>query len=66
MRHAWEEVVDLPVAQKGSGFSLHFEVLMVEMDRQMPVSAFARIVGIEEDSVWRILMQCVNHKVEEE
>ena len=56
-----KKTVDLPWARKGSGFSLHFEALIVEMGKEMPVSAVARIVGINEDSVWRIL----KHYVEE-
>ena len=56
-----KKTVDLPWARKGSGFSLHFEALIVEMGREMPVSAVSRMVGINEDSVWRIL----KHYVEE-
>ncbi len=33
---------------------------MVEMGREMPVSSVARIVGIHEDSVWRILKHYVD------
>ena len=32
----------------------------MEMGREMPVSAVARIVGINEDSVWRILKHHVD------
>ena len=56
-----KKTVDLPWARKGSGFSLHFEALIVEMGREMPVSAVSHMVGINEDSVWRIL----KHYVEE-
>ena len=55
-----KDTVDLPWARKGSGFSLYFEALVVEMGREMPVSAVARIVGINEDSVWRILKHYVD------
>ena len=55
-----KKTVDLPWDRKGSGFSLHFETLIVEIDREMPVSAVARIVGINEDSVWRILKHHVD------
>ena len=34
--------------------------MIVEMGREMPVSAVARIVGINEDSVWRILKHYVD------
>ncbi len=55
-----KKTVDMPWARKGSGFSLHFEALVVEMGKEMPVSAVARIVGINEDSVWRILRHYVD------
>ncbi len=56
-----KKTVDLPWARKGSDFSLHFEAMIVEMGREMPVSSVSRMVGINEDSVWRIL----KHYVEE-
>ena len=34
--------------------------MIVEMGREMPVSAVARIVGNNEDSVWRILKHYVD------
>ncbi len=55
-----KKTVYLPWARKGSGFSLHFEAMVVEMGKEMPVSAVSRIVGINEDSVWRILKYCVD------
>ena len=55
-----KKTIDLPWARKGSGFSLHFEAMIVEMGREMPVSSVARIVGINEDSVWRILKHYVD------
>ena len=55
-----KKTVDLPWARKGSGFSLRFEAMVVEMDREMPVSAVSRIVGINEDSVRRILKHYVD------
>ncbi|MCL4480436.1 MAG: transposase family protein [Candidatus Thermoplasmatota archaeon] len=51
---------DLPGARKGSGFSLQFEAMIVEMGREMAVSAVAKIVEIKEDSVWRILKHYVD------
>ena len=50
----------LPWARKGSGFSLQFEAMVVEMCREMPVSAVSRMVEINEDSVWRILKHYVD------
>ena len=54
------KTVDLPWARKGSGFPLHFEAMIVEMGREMTVSAIARMVGINENSVWRILKHYVD------
>ena len=51
---------DLPGARNGSGFSLQFEAMIVEMGREMAVSAVAKIVEIKEDSVWRILKHYVD------
>ena len=50
------KAVDLPWARKGSGFSLHFAALIVEMGKEMPVSAVVGIVetirtGINSDVV---------------
>ena len=38
---------------------MHFKAAIVEKGREMPASAVARIVGINEDSVWRILKHYV-------
>jgi len=51
-----KKTVDLRRARKGSGFSLHFEAMIVEIGKEMPVSAVSAIVGINENSVGRILM----------
>ena len=55
-----KRTVDLPWARNGSGYSLHFEAMIVHTRREMPVSAIARMVGINEDSVWRILKHYVD------
>ena len=55
-----KKTVNLPWARKGSGFSLHFEAMVVEMCIEMTISAVSRIVGINEDSVWRILKHYVD------
>ena len=39
---------------------MHFEAMIVEMGREMSVSAVSRIVGINDDSVWRILKHHVD------
>ena len=61
-----KKTIDLPWARKGSGFSLHFEAMVVEMCREMPVSAVSRIVEINEDSVCRILKHYVDQARKEQ
>ena len=61
-----KKTVDLPVARKGSGFSLHFEAMFVEMCREMLVSAVSRIVGINEDSAWRTLKHYVDEAIKDQ
>ena len=47
------KTVAVPWARKGSGFTLSFEAMVIMLGQEMPVSAVSRIVGINEDSVWR-------------
>lgn len=53
--------VAVPWARPGSGFTLLFEALVMMMVREMPVAAVARIVGVHDTRLWRIL----NHHVEQ-
>ncbi|MGP6206715.1 transposase family protein [Cuniculiplasma sp. SKW3] len=48
------------MTRKGLGFSLHFEARIVEMCIDMPVIVVSRRMGINEDSVWRILKHYMN------
>ncbi|HKJ96485.1 MAG TPA: transposase family protein, partial [Thermoplasmataceae archaeon] len=42
------------------GFFLHFEALIVEMCREMPPLAVSRMIGMSDDSVWRIMRHYVD------
>ena len=52
--------VNVPWARKGSGFPLSFEEMVTMLSQEMPVSAVAKIVQIQGDSVWRILKHYVD------
>jgi transposase len=52
--------VDLPWARPGSGFTLHIEAMVLAMADEMSVAALAEHIGMNEDSVWRILKHYVD------
>lgn len=47
--------VAVPWARPGSGFTLLFEALLLELAPHMPVAAIARMVGEHDTRVWRVL-----------
>ena len=47
--------VSLPWARPGSGFTLLFEALLLELSPHMPVAAIARMVGEHDTRIWRVL-----------
>lgn len=47
--------VSVPWARDGSDFTLLFEALCMAMMREMPVLATARIVGVHDTRLWRLL-----------
>ena len=49
----------------GSGSTLSFEAMVTMLSQEMPISAVARMVGINEDSVWKILINYVDEAKEE-
>lgn len=55
-----KKTVNVPWASRGSGFFLHFEALIVEMCREMPPLAVSRMIGMSDDSVWRIMRHYVD------
>ena len=52
--------VELPWARPGSGFTLHIEAMVLAMADEMSVAALAEHIGMNEDSVWRILKHYVD------
>ncbi|MDZ7826845.1 MAG: transposase family protein [Gammaproteobacteria bacterium] len=45
----------VPWARPGSGFSQLFEAMVVTLATHMPANTVARLLGIGDDAVWRIL-----------
>jgi hypothetical protein len=45
----------VPWARPGSGFSQTLEAFMVALCSQAPVAAVARLLGVSDDRVWRVL-----------
>ncbi len=55
--------VKVPWARKGSAFTLLFEQAAVTLAREMPVHAAARIIGIGDKRLWRIVQHYVAQAV---
>jgi len=53
--------VDVPWARAGSGFSLVLEAFVIALCQAMPVAHVARMVGVSDDRIWRVL----RHHVEQ-
>jgi transposase len=51
--------VPAPWARAGSGFTQLFEALVVTLCRQMPVNSVARLLGVGDDALWRVLKHYV-------
>ncbi len=47
--------VDVPWARAGSGFSLVLEAFVIALCQAMPVAHVARLVGVSDDRIWRVL-----------
>jgi transposase len=47
--------INVPWARPDSGFTLLFEQVALLLMREMPVSAAARIIGVTDQRLWRIL-----------
>lgn len=57
-------MVEVPWSRAGSGFTLLFESLVLELSKAMPVKAIARIVKEYDTRIWRILNYYVVKEVE--
>lgn len=47
--------IEVPWARKGSGFTLLFEQAALTLVREMPVQAVARIIGVTDKRLWRVV-----------
>lgn len=47
--------VDVPWARAGAGFSLVLEAFVIALCQAMPVAHVARLVGVSDDRIWRVL-----------
>jgi transposase len=54
----------VPWAREGSRFTLLFEQVAITLVREMPVLAAARIIGITDQRLWRIVEHYVGKAVE--
>jgi transposase len=52
--------VGVPWAREGSGFTLLFEALVLQLAEAMPVTAAAAMARVHADSIWRILKHYVD------
>lgn len=50
----------VPWSRTGSGFSLVMEAFMIALCQAMPVAHVARLVGVSDDRVWRVLKHHVS------
>lgn len=56
--------VRVPWAREGSGFTLLFEQAAMTLVREMPVLAAAKIIGITDTRLWRIVRHYVDEAVD--
>jgi len=56
--------VRVPWAREGSGFTLLFEQAAMALVREMPVLAAAKLIGITDQRLWRIVHHYVDEAVE--
>lgn len=47
--------VEVPWTRQGAGFTLLFEAFIMVLVKDMPVNAIAKLIGINNDSIWRII-----------
>lgn len=55
--------VVVPWARPGSGFTLLMEAMIIELARHMPVRALARMLGVYDKRLWRVLEHYVGEAV---
>ncbi len=52
--------VEVPWARPGAGFSLVMEAFVIALCQAMPVAHVARLVGVSDDRIWRLLRHHVD------
>lgn len=52
--------VETPWARPGAGFSLVMEAFVIALCQAMPVAHVARLVGVSDDRIWRVLKHHVD------
>lgn len=56
-------LIDVPWAKPGSGFTLLFEAMVLQLARVMAVSQIARLVGESDTRIWRLVDRYVDASV---
>ena len=56
--------VKVPWEGEGKGFTLLFEVLMLQLCIEMPVNAVARLLKVDDNKIWRVLEAYVEKALE--
>ena len=59
------DTVEVPWARPGSGFTMDFEALAIELFSRMPVSSAAQVLGVTDTRLWRLLRGYVSKCREE-
>ena len=54
-RECGTKQVEVPWSRPGSGFTLLFEMLVLQLSREMSIAAVAGLVGVHANRIWRIL-----------
>ena len=55
------KTLNVPWARAGTGFTLLFEAFILQLAKEMPVNAVARLIGEHDTRIWRV----IQHYVEE-
>ncbi|SHF00093.1 Transposase [Desulfacinum infernum DSM 9756] len=59
--HCGVKTLNVPWARPGSGFTLLFEAFILQLAKEMPVNAVARLIGEHDTRIWRV----IDHYVQE-
>ena len=59
-------MLDVPWAEKGSGFTLLFEARSIALMKDMPVNSASRFLNTKDKTLWRILNRYVDKRMEKQ